>query len=94
MPGKVLAFQRLRSVDCQTAESECGSPMPACTKHDCAMYEPANQSRSRSYVDVLADGTIRYSLRVQDRRELLRLISACQIMQDRLVAKLAMTDPE
>lgn len=94
MPGKVLAFKRYRGVDCEANASANERSNAECSRHDCAMFEPVNQSRSRSYVDIMPDGTIRYSLRVHDRRELLRLIAACQILQDRLVARLSSAEPE
>lgn len=93
MSGKVLAFQKLRIAECD-APPLCGLPGATCTKHDCDRYEPVNLSRSRSYVDIMEDGTVRYSLRVQNRSEILRLISACQTLQDRLLGQLSACDPD
>lgn len=94
MQGKVLAFQKLRAADLEAEQPVCAHGSSACTKHDCDRYEPVNLSRSRSYVDIMEDGTIRYSLRVQSRNEILRLISACQMLQDRLVDRLTACDPD
>lgn len=94
MSGKVLAFQRLHAANKTANQPSCVLADQVCTKHDCDRFEPVNLSRSRSYVDILEDGTVRYSLRVQDRSEILRLISACQTLQDRLLGRLSACDPD